>query len=198
MMDGFLEWVRRWAVWVYVLLAVGVVAAIGWAEHRPLQVEGSGWKPLNGEMERVLSPISPTEQQPVNPDRGPVAEETTPETATGTDDQNADSHTSVPVETDNEPGGGHQPKPETPATNDVRHDPTPTDPPGYYQGLIDINTASETLLTELPGIGPAKAKAIVEYRNRIGRFHRIEELMNVKGIGKKTFDKLKNRITASP
>lgn len=65
------------------------------------------------------------------------------------------------------------------------------------KGLIDINTASASRLDELPGIGPGKAQAIVEYRQAKGPFRTPEELKNVKGIGQKTYDGLKDRITAS-
>lgn len=64
-------------------------------------------------------------------------------------------------------------------------------------GLIDINTASASRLDELPGIGPGKAKAIVDYRQAQGPFRTPEELKKVKGIGQKTYDGLKDRITAS-
>lgn len=61
--------------------------------------------------------------------------------------------------------------------------------------LININTADQTSLVELPGIGPGKAQMILEYREAHGNFKDISELMNVDGIGQKTFDKLKDRIT---
>lgn len=62
-------------------------------------------------------------------------------------------------------------------------------------GKISINTANLEQLDTLPGIGPSKAQAIIDYRNSQGRFKSIEELMNVKGIGQATFDKLKEYIT---
>ncbi|MGI6224983.1 MAG: helix-hairpin-helix domain-containing protein [Peptococcales bacterium] len=62
-------------------------------------------------------------------------------------------------------------------------------------GKININTATLDQLDTLSGIGPSKAQAIIDYRNSQGRFKSIEELMNVKGIGQATFDKIKNKIT---
>ncbi len=60
---------------------------------------------------------------------------------------------------------------------------------------IDINTADSTELQTLNGVGPATAEKIINYRNDMGYFKRIEELKNVDGIGEKTFDKLKDDIT---
>jgi len=56
---------------------------------------------------------------------------------------------------------------------------------------ININTATKDELVALPGIGPAKAQAIVDYRKAHGSFKTIEELKDVKGIGAKRFEKLK-------
>ncbi len=63
------------------------------------------------------------------------------------------------------------------------------------EGKININTADETLLTSLSGIGPNRAKAIIAYREEHGGFNTIEDLMNVSGIGQASFDKLKDDIT---
>lgn len=61
-------------------------------------------------------------------------------------------------------------------------------------GKINLNTASETDLLTLPGIGPAKAKAILEYRQQNGSFKTVDDLKNVSGIGEKTYEKLKQYI----
>ncbi|MDK2822647.1 MAG: competence protein ComEA [Clostridia bacterium] len=68
---------------------------------------------------------------------------------------------------------------------------------GTVNNKININNASLQQLETLIGIGPTKARAIVDYRNNNGRFNSIEELMNVKGIGQATFDKLKDQITVN-
>jgi len=62
-------------------------------------------------------------------------------------------------------------------------------------GKININTASVTELDSLSGIGPTYAQRIIDYRNSNGGFKSIDEIKNVKGIGDKTFDKFKDRIT---
>lgn len=59
---------------------------------------------------------------------------------------------------------------------------------------INLNTALADDLQKLPGIGPKLADLIITYRTKIGKFKSIEELMEVKGIGEKKFNKLKNFI----
>ena len=60
--------------------------------------------------------------------------------------------------------------------------------------LININTASLNELTTLPGIGDAKAQDIIDYRKANGGFKTIEDIMNVSGIGKATYEKFKANI----
>ena len=62
-------------------------------------------------------------------------------------------------------------------------------------GKININLASLDTLKSLTGIGDVKAQAIIDYRNQNGNFKTIDEILNVKGIGEKTFDKIKDAIT---
>ena len=70
---------------------------------------------------------------------------------------------------------------------------TPLAQPGSDR--IDINTASLELLDTLPGIGPALARAIVDYREDNGPFETPDELINVQGIGPATYEKLRDLIT---
>lgn len=62
-------------------------------------------------------------------------------------------------------------------------------------GTVNINSASETELVALPGIGPSKAKAITEYRQQQGGFKSIDDLQQVKGIGPATLEKLRAHVT---
>jgi competence protein ComEA len=61
-------------------------------------------------------------------------------------------------------------------------------------GTININTASAVDLETLPGVGAKTAQRIVEYRQKNGPFKKIEDLMNVRGVGEKNFLKLKGQI----
>ena len=64
--------------------------------------------------------------------------------------------------------------------------------------LVNLNTATQAELEKLPGVGASTAKTIIEYRQKNGGFKKIEELMNVKGIGEKSFLKLKALVTIAP
>ncbi|MBN1286968.1 MAG: helix-hairpin-helix domain-containing protein [Anaerolineae bacterium] len=84
------------------------------------------------------------------------------------------------------------------------HVPDATDPgapaagapvPEPSGGPININTASRDELDALYGIGPSLAQRIIDYREANGPFETIEDIMNVRGIGESTFDKIADRIT---
>ena len=69
---------------------------------------------------------------------------------------------------------------------------------GVAQGnLININTADETELQKIRGVGKVIAGRIIEYRTNNGLFKSIEEIKKVKGIGDKTFEKMKDTITVN-
>jgi len=74
---------------------------------------------------------------------------------------------------------GQSPLPQSPQTN----------------GRVNINTATAAELEQLPGIGPAKAQAIVRDREQKGPFKRVEDLDRVSGIGPKTVESLRERVT---
>jgi competence protein ComEA len=63
--------------------------------------------------------------------------------------------------------------------------------------LVNLNTASASQLESLPGIGKSTAERIVEYRQKNGGFKKVEDLMNVRGIGEKSFLKMKPLITVA-
>lgn len=67
--------------------------------------------------------------------------------------------------------------------------------PGASGGLININSASETELETLSGIGEVLAATIVEYRTQNGPFASVEDLMDVSGIGPATLDEIRDQVT---
>ena len=67
---------------------------------------------------------------------------------------------------------------------------------GALAGPLNINTADAKALAEaIDGVGASKAEAIVQYRKKHGNFKRVGDLANVKGIGKKTVEKNRSKLT---
>ena len=82
---------------------------------------------------------------------------------------------------------------ETVATED--YIPYESDTKEVTDGKININSADTEQLVKLKGIGEVKAAAIVEYRRINGNFKTVQDIMNVSGIGEKTFEKIRGQIT---
>ncbi len=59
---------------------------------------------------------------------------------------------------------------------------------------VDINTADQASLEAVKGLGPAKAAAIIEYRETHGKFKSVDDLANVKGIGPKILEKIRDQV----
>ena len=74
------------------------------------------------------------------------------------------------------------------------------DKPGQAQAAasLNLNTATQADLEKLPGVGASTARQIIEYRQKNNGFKKVEELMNIKGIGEKSFLKLKPLVTVAP
>jgi competence protein ComEA len=75
--------------------------------------------------------------------------------------------------------------------------PAPGKPVAEAIAPVNINTATAQQLETLPGIGAATAQRIIEYRQKTGGFKKAEELMNIRGIGEKSFLKLKPLVIVS-
>ena len=93
-----------------------------------------------------------------------------------------------PVVTSPQPEAGTAPPTETPS-------PTLTPP---QSNKININTAGKIDLMTLKGIKDVKSDAVIQYRESHGPFEKIEDIMNVSGIGQVTFDGIKDQITVGP
>ena len=77
--------------------------------------------------------------------------------------------------------------------------PSKTDTPVVRPAgpIVNLNTATAIELEALPGIGAKVAARIVDYRQKKGPFKKIEELMNIQGVGEKSFLKLRSQITVN-
>jgi competence protein ComEA len=71
----------------------------------------------------------------------------------------------------------------------------PAAKPAASTVVVNINTASAAELDALPGIGAKTAALIIEYRQKNGPFKKVEELMNVRGVGEKNFLKLRTQLS---
>lgn len=65
-------------------------------------------------------------------------------------------------------------------------------------GAVDLNSATQSELEAVRGIGPAKAKAIIEYRQKHGPYQSVDDLVAVKGLGKASVDKLRDQLEVRP
>jgi len=156
------------------LLAAGVPALaglilIGYVLVQPALTEDRfGWEPVTEEVRLSLeTPAASPSDPPFAASREETGDAATPGIAESSVGSSADS------------GDGPSPGAE-PASG----------------GLLDLNRASAADLEQLPGIGPAKAKAIVEHRERYGPFRSVDDLLNVKGIGPKLMERLRPLVTA--
>ena len=66
---------------------------------------------------------------------------------------------------------------------------------GITNGKVNLNLADSATLQTIPGIGPSKAERIIDYRKTHGRFKKVEDIMNITGIGEKTFESIRDYIT---
>jgi len=91
--------------------------------------------------------------------------------------------------------GLDQIRPSIPLPKSMQSTPLPVSSP---MGKLDLNLATRTELEQLPGVGPVLAEAILNFRRENGRFHFIEELMDVPGIGEKKFLNIRDLVFCSP
>lgn len=144
------------------------------------ETEGGEWYSVNGELELLLEGRTEAGAAPAS-GGGAVR-------GSGSGPNEASPAALKPPQAQDAPKLPKAPEP----LPELPPEPSPESP-----GLIDLNTATLEQLDTLPGIGPAKAQAIIDYRNASGGFYSTEELMEVKGIGPKTYERLKDKITVT-
>lgn len=83
------------------------------------------------------------------------------------------------------------PKPDGNATAAVRNPASASTAPVEAGGMVSLNSATQSQLETLPGIGPKTAQAILEYRKQNGPFANVDDIINVKGIGPKKLEKMR-------
>lgn len=138
-----------------------------------------GWEPVNKHIEQALAPL-PTARSTTSSQRAgipPVTPPTAPQVAPPVKPAAAESQTPAPAEA--QPPAAVES--ETPVADSV---------------LLDLNTATQSQLEDLPGIGASKAMAIIAYREQNGAFKTVNQLLGVKGIGPKMLEKLAPFVTA--
>ena len=70
----------------------------------------------------------------------------------------------------------------------------PLDNPAFFEYHLDLNTASQEALESLPGIGPSKAADIISYRSQFGLFNKVDDLLNVPGIGPTVLESIREYL----
>jgi len=159
---------KSWILFSFVCIGVCILM---FAWIRSTSITGiPGWTKLNEPMSQALTvePAKPIVKSTGEPERA-VVDNQKPEAAT-LDLPKTDTSTGV--------------EPMTEAASPLEN----------QSGIVHINTATMEQLMELPGIGESKAKAIIAYREKHGKFSSIEGLRNVKGIGPKIYSKMQSKL----
>lgn len=178
-MNGSSPKQRRFAIWMaYGLVALGTAVIIYLVYPSSSGGKVPGWEPVNEQLEVALDNLN-TESA--------SARTTVKPSATS---QQANPEVPKPSTTISPPASSSEP---LAAASPLSANSNSSS--GQSAGLIDLNTATVEVLDQLPGIGPSKAKAIAEYRDQKGGFRKVEELLDVKGIGPKLLDKIKKSVT---
>jgi len=166
--------IRKPLIAVLLLVGVGllVYALFLGSTSNPI----SDWKPVNEPLKAAIERLS----EPVKDEQG-ADEERKPDMLSASN--------------------GNDPIIPEPAENAVSDEEVVAEPPvpsaDSSDHLIDLNRATQSELETLPGIGPSKAKAIMEYREKINGFRHIDQLTDVKGIGPKVFEKISGLVRIS-
>lgn len=218
----FSSFLQRW--FMGTSIAIIGLALCMWLWLRPQwEQETESWQPVNDEIAQLLGPLEGTESNEANksaPNRTKADNSAAGEPASSSSSPsakpalNASEQSAEPPS----PSGASDVMVKEPHANPSRaaalsdlstsgagasNSPQPdiraSEPPASNRSssanLININQADANLLTELPGIGPSKAKAIIAYREQHGAFNKVNDITKVKGIGPKMFAKLRDKIS---
>ncbi|MCE5167731.1 ComEA family DNA-binding protein [Paenibacillus profundus] len=215
----FSSFLQRW--FMGTSIAIIGLALCMWLWLRPQwEQETESWQPVNDEIAQLLGPLEGTESNEANKsapnrtktDKAAASSSSSPsaKSALNGSEQSAEPPSSSGASDvmDKEPHANpsraaaqsDQSTSGAGASNstqqtDIRASEPPAANRSSSANLININQADANLLTELPGIGPSKAKAIIAYREQHGAFNKVNDITKVKGIGPKMFAKLRDKIS---
>lgn len=177
---------------VYIAACAGLLAVAVFAARTPGPAEIPGWTKLNESMQQALDEMEGTSAgSPAPNDRLSVREQGTG----GIDAAAANTITDMPQTSDPEQQDAASALLEDGGKGDnASGGGTAVAGDADQSGKINVNEAGIDRLMELPGIGEAKAKAIIAYRERHGKFKSVSDLTKVKGIGPKILEKMRSKV----
>jgi competence protein ComEA len=201
--------------WMIAILVATIAIIGGWLVYKTWErgvPESTGWHTANEEMRQLLQKQSEEKKPGSAETKGKSVEANKKPSANEAETGQAGKGAVGTPNSGNEPvaealAAGSQPDalPVAASTNDgatIETDPSKSSKPDIPEkrkekekeeskGKIQLNKATAAQLITIPGIGESKAKAILAHRKQIGRFHSIEQLLDVKGIGEKLLEKMK-------
>lgn len=145
-----------------------------------------GWEPVDTELHATIVSLHANETDQESP--SPVLRQPAKASAEPSPPVSTASTSSTAQPTLTEPSSS----PATILTSQPSEASRPSPDPSDVR--LDLNAATQAQLEDLPGIGPSKAKAIIAYRDRKGGFRSVDDLLQVKGIGPKMFEKLRPEV----
>ncbi|WP_052703047.1 ComEA family DNA-binding protein [Paenibacillus beijingensis] len=178
------QWWREKRSWAVALTAAAGAVLLIIGLLRPEADEPQGWKRLDAALEEALIPVQQEMAGAGNEQGSKKISERLP-----------DERKDDPGNATDAAGGG---KAASAAAGGGSGDRPAGGPVWSGDGRLNINYATAEQLDELPGIGPAKAKAIVADRERNGLFQSVDDMQRVKGVGPKMLEKMRSAIVAEP
>jgi competence protein ComEA len=162
------------ALTAWSVLGAGAAILI-YAQFQPSGAAIPGWQPANDSLRTTLAAHASSQPR--------ITPKTAPGTVPGSTPAASIAGASAPT-----------------ASMDRSISPAPSPKPSSAAkiGVLELNSATEADFDRLPGIGPAKAKTIVVYREAHRGFRKVEELLQVKGIGPKLFGKIQSLVSVAP